>query len=45
MENTIYSKQMDNLSLHGLCGQTDRVTKIRVREKRCHRMKNLQEGV
>ena len=44
MENTIYSKQMDNLSLHGLCGQTDRVTKIRVREKWRNRMKNLQEG-
>ena len=36
---------MDDLNLIGLCGQTDRVTKIRVREKRCHRMKSLQEGV
>lgn len=25
---------MDDLNLIGLCGQTDRVTKIRVREKR-----------
>ena len=44
MENTIYSKQMDNLSLHGHSRQTDRITKIRVREKWRNRMKNLQEG-
>ncbi len=35
---------MDDLRPHGLCGQADRVTKIRVREKWRNRMKNLQEG-
>jgi len=31
MKNTIYGGRLDDLNLNGLCGQTDRVTKIRVK--------------